>query len=517
MKKQFFLITTLFLISACAIVKAPQGGPKDAQAPKIMSQYPANNTTSFRDNKIMLFFDEYVSLSNFNTEVKINPYIDPSRIQTVIKGKKIELKLPLDLDTNTTYNINFGKSIVDLTEGNPILNFNIVFSSGANLDTLSLKGSTFCNLPKTTPITIGLYSQVDSLDPSQDKALYYTKTNQDKFLFTNLKNDSYRMYAFTDINNNNLYDSLTEYVGFSDELVYSTKKDSLAINLFKEDTRKFKFNRPIYKDNFVELEFSKGLEKVTSEQPYLYNPKTRKLNIYEAKGNIDNFKITVKDSLGNTIDTNLTVLKSGSKLLDSTLQVIRVDEYDNQKPFEGIKLSLSHKLKSYTVDSIKYILNKDTLKAPNKKVIIKLDNEKNTLSFEPINNKDTLMVVLNNKTINSYSAHYNKKQIFVYVPTLNKQFSKISGTILTKEPNYILYLLDKSNNILYSQRNPKKIELNYLNAGQYKIKILIDANNNGLYDTGNIKEKRQAERFYYYEKPLDLKSNWEQGNVNITF
>ena len=127
------------------------------------------------------------------------------------------------------------------------------------------------------------------------------------------------------------------------------------------------------------------------------------------------------------------------------------------------------------------------------------------------------MQIVNQKAFIAYSAHYNKRQVFTYYPIIEKQYSKISGNIFTKEPNYILFLMDKINKVVYTQRNPKKIEFNYLDPGQYKIKILIDENNNGLYDTGSIKLKRQAERFYDYEKPLELKSNWEQGNVNISF
>ena len=52
-------------------------------------------------------------------------------------------------------------------------------------------------------------------------------------------------------------------------------------------------------------------------------------------------------------------------------------------------------------------------------------------------------------------------------------------------------------------------EFNYLNPGQYYVRLVIDKNNNGKYDTGNYNEKRQPEEVFYYHKRLSIKKNWE--------
>ena len=65
--------------------------------------------------------------------------------------------------------------------------------------------------------------------------------------------------------------------------------------------------------------------------------------------------------------------------------------------------------------------------------------------------------------------------------------------------------------------NPKTIDFKYLLPDTYKIKVLIDKNNNGVFDTGDLQTKTQPEQIYLYEKPLDVKSNWELGNINISF
>lgn len=59
-------------------------------------------------------------------------------------------------------------------------------------------------------------------------------------------------------------------------------------------------------------------------------------------------------------------------------------------------------------------------------------------------------------------------------------------------------------------------ELLNVPAGTYYLKLTIDSNGNGKWDTGNYKEHLQPEEVYYYPKKLRLRANWDlDENWNI--
>lgn len=53
-------------------------------------------------------------------------------------------------------------------------------------------------------------------------------------------------------------------------------------------------------------------------------------------------------------------------------------------------------------------------------------------------------------------------------------------------------------------------EFNYLAPGDYYMRLFIDRNHNGIYDTGNLTDSvLQPEEVYYYPKKIVLKKNWD--------
>lgn len=49
----------------------------------------------------------------------------------------------------------------------------------------------------------------------------------------------------------------------------------------------------------------------------------------------------------------------------------------------------------------------------------------------------------------------------------------------------------------------------YINPGTYYMRLCLDRNGNGVWDTGNYKEKRQPEEVFYYPGNLSLRANWD--------
>lgn len=49
----------------------------------------------------------------------------------------------------------------------------------------------------------------------------------------------------------------------------------------------------------------------------------------------------------------------------------------------------------------------------------------------------------------------------------------------------------------------------YVKPGEYYLRMFVDSNGNGIWDTGCYDEGRQAEAVYYYPEKLECRENWE--------
>ena len=104
---------------------------------KLDPAIPSNFSTNFEAKEIVLQFNEYFVLDKPLKNIIITPV--PSQSPSYrIKGKKLIIGLEGELKDSTTYTINFGDAIKDITEGNVTKNFNYVFSTGSYIDSLSL-------------------------------------------------------------------------------------------------------------------------------------------------------------------------------------------------------------------------------------------------------------------------------------------------------------------------------------------------------------------------------------------
>ena len=55
----------------------------------------------------------------------------------------------------------------------------------------------------------------------------------------------------------------------------------------------------------------------------------------------------------------------------------------------------------------------------------------------------------------------------------------------------------------------KTIEVPFLEPDGYILRVIIDDNKNGVWDTGNYLEQIQPERVLYYPEVIELRANWE--------
>src|SRR3954466_3069932 len=134
-------IISLFGGSGCANIIPPSGGPKDTIPPQLLRAEPRDSTVNFRGKKVSFEFNENIDTKQedlTNNVIYTPPFVTPPEIK--IKGHNMTVTIKDTLIPNTTYVLNFGNAIKDLSEGNPIRNFDYTFSTGPVLDSLELSG-----------------------------------------------------------------------------------------------------------------------------------------------------------------------------------------------------------------------------------------------------------------------------------------------------------------------------------------------------------------------------------------
>lgn len=221
------LFSIIFLFRACAQQGSPSGGPRDEDPPVVLESNPPNYSTRFDAKKIQIVFDEYVVLDNVNQELVVSPPMK-EKPEVRLKGKGMIIQFEEELKDSTTYTFNFGSAIKDLHEGNKLLNFEYVFSTGDVLDSLSIRGTLKYAEDLTVPeepITILLYDDLRDSVPLIDIPLYVGRSNDSGvFSINNLKADTFKVFALKDGNYNLIYDLPTEEIGFLDSsLVMNTE------------------------------------------------------------------------------------------------------------------------------------------------------------------------------------------------------------------------------------------------------------------------------------------------------
>lgn len=224
------LILPVLLLASCAKVSSPGGGPKDERAPVVMQTIPPNGSTGFSSQSFEVVFDEYFVLDNVNSELVVSPPLSKNP-EILTRGMSLIVKFDDEetLRDNVTYTFDFGGSIKDLNEGNPLDNYKYVFSTGDVVDSLSITGYIYdaFNLEAGEDILVMMYSEKADSMPLTTMPLYITRASENgKYRIDNIAGGEYMLYGLRDENNNKIYDLQTEDFAFADSAVSISPEDN---------------------------------------------------------------------------------------------------------------------------------------------------------------------------------------------------------------------------------------------------------------------------------------------------
>ena len=225
------IIVLLFgaaLFTKCASTMVPTGGPKDTIPPVIVYMNPNNfstNIDTLHPPKIYVEFDEYVQIKDQQKELFTSPAMKKQPTVTR-RGKGIVITIKDTLRPDITYAINFGASICDNNEGNPLHAMRYVVSTGDTVDSMYMSGYTADSYKADSVSKSFIYFFIaDSVEQPKewDSTMFKYKPHviaraekNGIFIAQNLKPVDYRIYAFEDTNNNMTYEPSVDQIGFLD-------------------------------------------------------------------------------------------------------------------------------------------------------------------------------------------------------------------------------------------------------------------------------------------------------------
>jgi len=519
----FYLALLLF---GCANRQPPQGGPKDHDPPKLLKATPPNMTRYFKGKIIQLDFDEFFKLSNTYTEVSMSP--TPTKLpEYKIKGKSIVIVLKDTLEKNTTYVINFGKAIADVTEGNVLKNFTYVFSTGAHIDSLSISGKVINTLTqeREKDATVMLFTlKQDSLLFGKKKPTIYTTTDSaGNFSLNNLHADNYRIYALKETSPNKIYDNDKELIAFNKKVLrLTTDTSNVELKLFRANPEKFRLvDKRFDLDGKMFFSFNKSLDNPSLKITY--------------PPDFDKYKIV---DFSKTKDTATLFMHNMD--FDS----IRMVFFDNDKPLDTTYLRKGRKEAFQRNISFQYNLSGNAKLKPGANLKLKanfpIDNFDASLVSLKEDSTEITNFTLQKDTADSrlFNVVYRWKQNVDYTITLGEDaFTDIYGdknkrsfrrfqidkpenysqltlkvTVPDTGKSYVVQVLNETKNVLKEDvihKNTTLVYKDYL-TGKYSIRVVYDDNNNGKWDSGNVKLKQQPENIWVDPDIISLRPNWEQ-------
>lgn len=528
----FVVIIGIALMQSCAQIGSPTGGPKDETPPKIESSEPLNYSTSFSGKRIRLEFDEYVTINSLTTQLIISPPLKYEP-EFKMKGKRVEMLIKDTLRPNTTYSINFGDGIKDITEGNPLDSNTFVFSTGPFLDSLSVSGriKNAFDLVPVDDMLVMLYDSIADSIPAIERPLYLTKTKKGGyFQLNNLQAGNFLLFALIDANANFLYDQPSEALAFPDSLVTSGSADTMRLLSFTEDAEQqyvsslkatqfgkveVLFNRPAKNPRLVCINHDLG-ENWFQEEHYSVGDTL----VYWLRNNleVDSLRLVVYDG-DSIIDTNRIKLperiekkdkpKGKSKVTLPELTVSRKGS-GNQVHNRPFKLEANHPIRSVNFKGWLFVAEGDT---------IDLNTEEWTQELRTLTFNHQWKQGISYQLVIPPDAIQDRFKLSHDTLTFSFRTSKTEdfGTLELKvqlppqEDQLLIQAMDKDGKVYRQDLLPANGVMKYkqLKPRKYYFKLVKDHNANNQWDPGEFSSRTQPEKVLIYPDAVDVRANWD--------
>ena len=541
--RKFYWITSLILLvlSSCAEISSPKGGPKDERPPEMIQAIPPMGSTNFQSTGFVVEFDEYIQLKDVFNQVLVSPPFE-EQPQYRLKGKKLMVSWDEPLLEDRTYTFSFGQAIRDLNESNILNNFQYVFSTGGSLDSLAI-GGTVKDARTDKPVEdylVMLFPPGADSIVRKTKPFYFARTDASgAFEMKYLAEGSYQLFALEDQNFNYLFDLPTESIGYLDSiLTVDTVRRLYSLEVFTEKqpvkilsskstgTGKAEFilSERVNQEHF-QLDASSSIESSwtqTGDTLYAWasNPFEDSINY-----SLDLTDTIYQGSVRLRKPKSDSIFRQSQLKIRSRLPVPEVKTRgrsaanlateDRPSPFYPLGQDFDLILpRPATLDTSKVVtLQIDTLEADTIKVVRANAIGTKFRAKVPVKPDSEVTLAIPASTFTDIYGLTNDSTYFKFKLRPAAYYGKLNFKLQLHEDSSYVYQLLKGEEVIDSRwlTDTSNFELQYLYlpAATYQVELIRDDNKNGSWDPGNYALGTQSEEIQRFTENIQLRGEWE--------
>ena len=520
--KAIGLISLIALMTACAQVRDPPGGPKDATSPLLLSCEPASGTTGFTGTRIMLAFDERIRLDRVRNNLLISPPLEQLPEVRQAGADRVVLDLTGPLSPKTTYVFNFGDAVVDLAEGNPVKDLSVVLSTGDHIDSLTLSGlvrNAYSGAAEKG-VSVLLYNQEDTAAFRSGRPIRSARTAEDgTYRLPYLAEGNYLIRALRDQNGNHRYDLPNEDIGFLPAPVEVAPGDTGSLpplEIFRElSASQQLLTYSVLPDRALELVLGRPAESLQlitlgggAHPSWTFEITTGRDSAlaWPSDTTLLNGQALVLVDGSAPVDT-LTYRVTGTMPFHLGVQALDADA-------RGVPLHVSRPVAR--VDPSRVEMVGDTARIK-RDITLEVDSTDHRLVWlkVPTGTQPPGKVRVLPKALKDIYGGWNDSLIVEPTGPDPKTFGTVTVDLQEEQGGTaLLLLLDGQGREVRRSLlaiGSRRCVWERVPPGSYRVRMVLDTNGNGRWDTGSLREDDLPEQVLHYPDPVQVRAAWEIG------
>ncbi|MBR6310458.1 MAG: Ig-like domain-containing protein [Paludibacteraceae bacterium] len=179
--------------------------------------------------------------------------------------------------------------------------------------------------------------------------------------------------------------------------------------------------------------------------------------------------------------------------------------------YDDLTLRFKYPVEHFEQDSIHLYVLQDTVRIP---LTYEMKPTGSMLSYmvynEDLDVEKKYVLAIDSAAITDIYGHVCNKQEIAFELQPFEQYATLIMKMPQAKPNAVVQLLSDKEEV--KEQKPLEdgqVTFKYLHPGAYRVRMFVDENRNGVWDTGKYSEKRQPEEVFYYNKKLNLRANWQ--------